>query len=156
MTLRKKSLLVVDASVVRLAGETEHPMSSSCRECLESIRLICHHVALTPPVWEEWKRHMSRFSRKWLRSMAARKKHPETVILARVPLDMRAYPTPAREQIEKDLCLLQAALAADRILVTRDDRLKVALEQRPDGVVLLRSIRWINPVQDGAKAIEGL
>jgi hypothetical protein len=88
--------------------------------------------------------------------MAARRKPLESVVPASVPIDMSMYVHPAREQIEKDVCLLEAALAADRIIVTRDDSLKLALKQRPDGMTLFQSIRWINPVTDGARALEAL
>ena len=49
---RKRRLVVVDASVVGSAGETDHPVSSSCRSCLEEIRLICHRVVLTAALRE--------------------------------------------------------------------------------------------------------
>ena len=156
MSARNTRLLVVDASVVRSAGQTERPVSSSCRNCLEAIRCICHRVAVTPAIREEWNRHMSRFSRKWRRSMAARRKPLKPVAPASLPIDTSAYADPAREQIEKDMPLLEAALAADRIIVTRDESLKLALKRRPDGMTLFRSIRWINPVTDGAEALEAL
>jgi hypothetical protein len=153
---RRTRLLVVDASVARSAGETEHPVSSACRACLEAILLICHRVAVTPAIRDEWDRHMSRFSRKWRRSMAARRKPLETVATAAVPIEVTAYSSPAREQIEKDACLLEAAIAADRIIVTRDDSLRLALSRRPDGTALVQSIKWINPVTDGARSLEAL
>jgi len=156
VTKKISRLLVVDASVVRSAGGTDYPTSSSCRNCLEAIRLICHRVAVTPAIKVEWKRHMSRFSRKWCRSMAARRKPMKPVIPAIVPINVSAYASSEREQIEKDMCLLEAALSADSIIVTRDDSLRAALQQRPDGVALLKSIRWINPVTDGVRAIEAL
>lgn len=156
MTKIRRRLLVVDASVVSSAGETDHPISSSCRDCLSAILNICHKVAATPAILEEWNRHISRFSRKWCRSMSAHRKPLQSVEPATVAIDLSAYTDSAREQIEKDLCLLEAALAADKIIVTRDDSLKRALAQRPDGKALLKSIKWINPVTDGAKAIESL
>jgi len=88
--------------------------------------------------------------------MSAHRKPLQSVEPATVAIDLSAYTDSAREQIEKDLCLLEAALAADKIIVTRDDSLKRALAQRPDGKALLKSIKWINPVTDGAKAIESL
>ena len=51
---------------------------------------------------------------------------------------------------------LGAALAADRIIVTRDDALRRALAERADGTALLQSLKWINPVTDGAEALKGL
>jgi len=149
-------ILVVDASVMRSAGETEHPISSSCRRCLETIRCICHRVAVTPGIRDEYKRHMSRFSRKWQRSMAARRKPLTTVTPATVTIALVAYQEADREAIEKDLCLLEAALAADRVIVTRDDALQNALAKRPDGTALLRSIRWINPVAATTQQLRSL
>jgi len=148
--------LVVDSSVVHSAGETDHPISSSCRNSLQAILDICHKVAVIPAILAEWKRHMSRFARKWLRSMTAHRKAPKAVAPASVRINLSAYTKPAREEIEKDMCLLEAALGADKIILTRDDSLKKALAQRPDGNALLKSIKWVNPVTDGAKALEAL
>lgn len=88
--------------------------------------------------------------------MAARRKHLKTVEPGSVPIDTSKYPDLARRQIEKDVCLLEAALSADKIIVTRDESLKLALKQRPDGTALLQSIRWINPVTDGVEAMKTL
>ena len=156
MKARKSRLLIVDASVVCSAGETAFRTSSSCRACLEAILHICHRVAVTGPILDEWNRHMSRFSRKWRRFMAGKKKPIKTIAPAAVSLDIEAFSGPAREQIEKDLILLAAALAADRIIVTRDDRLKAALMTHGDGAAVLNAIRWVNPVADGPKALHDL
>ena len=88
--------------------------------------------------------------------MAAHRKHLQSVEPANVPINLSAYPESAREEIEKDMCLLEAALGAEKIIVTRDNSLKKALAQRPDGKALLQSITWLNPVADGAKALEAL
>ena len=149
-------LVVVDASVTRAAGETEHPVSSACRSSLEAIRAICHRVALTAPIKEEWRRHTSRFSRKWRRAMAARRKLPTNIITSDVSLRWDLYSDAARTAIEKDMALIEAALAADKVIVTLDDSLRQALGERPDGLALLRAIRWIHPVTDGIAAIRAL
>lgn len=149
-------LLVVDASVVRSAGETEHPMSSSCRNCLEAIRRICHRVAVTPAIREEWNKHMSRFSRKWRRSMAARRKPLQTVTSADIVLDSAGLCEEDQKVIEKDRCLLEAAFSADHVIVTRDDALRSALAKTPQGTQILAAITWINPVSDGVGKLENL
>ena len=151
-------LLVVDASVIGSAGVSEHPMSSSCRNWLQEILRICHRVAVTPAIRDEWKRHMTDFSHKWLCSMHARRKIQQFahVEVESVPIDMAAYSNAAYEEIKKDLCLLEAALAADRIIVTRDEALKAALNEEPDGRALLRTVTWFNPVNDGPEALETL
>ena len=156
MTKIRSRLLVVDASVVRSAGETKHPMSSSCRDCLDAILDICHRVAVTPAILEEWKRHMSWYSRTWRHSMAARGKPLKAVEPVDARINLGAYPESVRDEIAKDMCLLEAAFGAEKIIVTRDDSLKKALAQRSDGKALLKSIKWINPLADGVKALEAL
>jgi len=156
MMSKKARVLVVDASVARSAGETEHPVSSSCRECLLAILRICHRVAGTPEMRDEWNRHMSRFSRKWKRSMAARRKPLQIVPAADISLDSSGLPEGEQSAIEKDRCLLEAAFSADRVIVTRDDTLRELLSKTPQGKQLLGDIRWINPVKDGIAVLENL
>ena len=156
MRARKNRLLVIDASVVQSAGETQHPESSACRETLLAVLRICHRVVLTEAIRDEWKRHMSRFSRKWQLSMTARKKILHDEDPAEVNVDTAGLLDADRDTIEKDLCLVNAALAADRIIVTRDDTLKQALAKTREGARLLRTIKWLNPVTDRAAAIENL
>jgi rRNA-processing protein FCF1 len=156
LTKKKTQLLVVDASVVQSAGETEHPVSSSCRNCLEAIRIICHRVAVTPTIMGEWNRHMSRYSRKWRVSMAARKKPLQPVPDAKIVLDDLGLSEEDQQTIKKDSCLLQAAFSADRIIVTRDNALRLVLSKTPQGERLLQAITWIDPVVDGVAVLENL
>jgi len=148
--------LVVDASVVQAAGETHHPVSSACRNCLEAIRRICHRVVVTPEMRDEWDRHMSNFTRKWRRSMAARRKPLQLVPAADFSMSTEGLSEEDKATIEKDRCLLQAAFAADRIIITRDDALRSALAKMPRNAKLMASITWVNPVTDGVAAVERL
>jgi len=148
--------LVVDASVVHAAGETAHPVSSSCRDCLETIRHVCHRVAVTARMRDEWNRHMSRFSRKWLRSMAARRKPLQSIAGIGVDIRLDGLSTKEREAILKDRCLLEAAAASDHVIVTLDDALRQALAKTRQGARLAASIRWVNPVHDGVGVLKTL
>ena len=159
MTANKRSrLLVVDASVARSAGETEHPVSSCCREALLVIRTICHRIVMTAEVQDEWNRHMSRFARKWLVSMWARKKvYPcEGVQLSDADRACDGLSTAEQDGLRKDLCLLEAACAGDGIVVTRDDALQVIWQKCHDRLGLPKQIRWIHPVTEGPQALEHL
>lgn len=149
-------LLVIDASVVRSAGETEHPVSAACRECLQAVHRICHRVVLTVEMREEWNRHSSRFTRKWRRSMAARRKPIQTVSPTELSLNIKDLSQTDRRAIQKDRCLLEAAYSADRVIVTRDDSLRQVLTRMPQGRQWLETITWINPVSDGVAALERL
>jgi len=149
-------LLVVDACVVRSAGETEHPISSASRKCLQDILHICHRVAITTEIKMEWDRHMSRFSRKWRRSMAARKKPLIAIRPGKITLDLGQFTPSAQKAIEKDRCYLEATIAAEHIIVTRDNALKTALGETKEGTNLIESLQWINPVEDNLSILKEL
>ena len=61
-----------------------------------------------------------------------------------------------RDAIEKDRHLLQAALAADKIIVTLDDKLQRALESTPKTERVKNQITWVHPVRDGAARLREL
>lgn len=149
-------LLVVDTSVIQAAGESEHPVSSACRNCLLAICTICHHVAVTDSMRDEWNSHMSRFSRKWRTSMAARGKPIQIVDPESVYIDVSGLSERERTAVEKDCFLVEAALATDSVVVTRDDEFRRILTKTPQGANILSRIRWINPVNDGVGALEKL
>jgi hypothetical protein len=151
-------LVVVDASVARSAGETEHPMSSSCRETLDSILKICHRVIMTEAIRLEWKRHQSRFTRIWYRSMVARKKIRWTTGTRLDPAEdtLKVLSTSEQENLRKDLCLIEAACDGDGIVVTRDDGIVKIWQKCQDRFGLPQSIRWINPLTADRQLLERL
>jgi len=99
---------------------------------------------------------MSRFARKWLCSMAAHRKPSERVNPADVSVDKKEWSDPDQKVVAKDLCLIEAALSAGRIIVTRDDVFQRTLAKTPKGTRLLKSITWVNPVLDGSGKLENL
>lgn len=148
--MKKKKLLVVDASVARAAGNSEHPVSSACRQILTDILEICHSVALNPELRQEWNHHQSRFTRKWRVSMAARRKPLHDISTAPCVLDLNRFDEKSRAAIEKDRHLLDLALATDREIITLDTALSVALRSQSVGKQLHNQINWINPVTERA------
>lgn len=149
--MTKKKLLVVDASVARAAGNSEHPVSSACRQILTDILEICHSVALNPELRQEWSRHQSRFTRKWRASMAARRKPLNDIGTTPCILDLDRFDENSRAAIEKDLHLLELALATDKEIITLDTALSVALRSQSAGTRLHNQISWIDPVTDRAR-----
>jgi hypothetical protein len=159
MTTSKRSrLLVVDASVAQSAGETEHPVSSCCRDSLLAIRTICHRIVMTAEIQDEWNRHMSRFTRKWLTSMWARKKVQACEGVQLSDVDNACAGLSATEEggLRKDLCLFEAACAGDGIIVTRDEVIQAIWHKCHDRLGVPQPITWINPVVDGVQALERL
>ena len=156
MKTQKSRRLVIDASVVQSAGESEHPVSSACRAYLEAILNICHHAVLTKYICDEWNKHMSNYSRKWRRSMLAHRKSLDDIIPKKINFNTKGLSVADLNAIEKDLFLIEAALSADSIIITRDEDLLRRLAKTSQGLELLNSITWINPVTDGIIKLERL
>lgn len=159
MTADKHSrLLVVDASVAHSAGGTENPMSSCCREALLAILKICHRLVMTEAIREEWRRHASDLATKWLASMYARKKVHwcNAVRLSHVDEACARLSVAEQDGLRKDLLLLEAACAADGIIVTRDDTIQAIWRKCHDRLGVPKPITWINPVPDGIQMLEQL
>jgi hypothetical protein len=152
--MKKKKLLVVDASVARAAGNSEHPISSACRQILTDILEICHSVALNPELRQEWNHHQSRFTRKWRASMAARRKPLHDISTAPCGLDLDRFDEKNRAAIEKDLHLLELALATDKEIITLDTALSIALKSQSSGVRLHDRISWIDPIVDRSRFLQ--
>jgi len=142
---RISRLLVVDSSVVHAAGASEHPVSSATRQFLSWVLDICHRVVVTAEIREEWRRHQSKISRRWLLAKYARKK----VVELRVPIDAefrarmsgRDCSPQQRAAVLKDVHLIEAALQSDRIVVSLAERARVLFQ-----VHELNTIIWVNPV----------
>ncbi len=156
MSKTKSRLLVIDASVARSAGETEHPVSKACRECLMEVLLICHRVAVTEPIFDEWNKHMSRFTRKWRRSMAARRKPLMSISPKTIAIDTGGLSRRQVEALNKDRCLMEAAMIADHVIVTLDNALRDILSKTQHNEKFLNEIKWINPLKDGTTALKVL
>jgi hypothetical protein len=153
--------LVIDASIAMAAGETSmHPTSRNCREFLQSVLSICHRMVLTRPIQEEWNKHQSGFARKWRASMMARKKIAILEISADRSLQKRiagAEPDAAIAAIlEKDLLLVEAALATDHRIASLDDRVRNHLKDSVPILNELASICWVNPEKPDERAVAWL
>ncbi|MBI2320780.1 MAG: hypothetical protein HYU88_01430 [Chloroflexi bacterium] len=148
MTPSGSLILVVDASVARSAGETEDPVSAACRRFLVRAMSICYRLVMTRAIIDEWQRHQSAFSRKWLSAMTAKRK---VVWLKGIPhatsIDAEGIIDPRGRQILiKDLHLLEAALSTDSIVVSRDDTCREVVQNCSPVIPVLRQIVWLNPI----------
>jgi len=147
MASARSRLLVVDASVACAAGETHHASSKSCREALLDIREVCHRIIMTPSLLDEWKRHESRFARKWLRSMfACRKvrnvKHPCFKLAA---TDITCLNDEENESLRKDAHLFEGAFEGDGIIISLDDEAARIWDKCRRHLQLPKEVEWINP-----------
>ena len=152
--------IVVDASIARSAGMTQHPVSRSCREFLESFLKICHRVVMTSEVREEWRKHRSRFSASWLASMTARKKvevcNPNIDPAMADKLKQARLTEKKEVAIQKDARLLEAALATDSAVASLDEEVRSLLRGISRQWGRIRPIVWVNPAKPDDQALSWL
>ena len=152
MASKRSKCLVIDADVARSCGteEATHLVARKCREFLDGVREICHRVVMTSEISTEWRSHASRYARTWRVSMEARKKvirvpvYPDSCL--RAGLEANAPNEAGLAAMLKDLHLLQAAMATDGIVVSRDDNARVLFRNAAGEVRAIRGIVWVNPV----------
>ena len=151
--------LVIDADVARSASESKHPISSTCRKFLEKVLSIGHHVVISEAIQEEWDRHRSGYSLKWLKRMYGKKQvdrneiEPNKDLRERIDMDV----TPKQKEIiAKDVHLIEAAIKTDRLVASQDERARRAFGNASTRVGELRQIVWVNPSRNDEKPIDWL
>ena len=155
--MRRKDykLLVIDADIAQAAGEPrphpdrEDPRPARCRQFLKAVREICHHVVFTSAIGDEWREHRSQFFAEWRTSMDARKKvayisGPENEELREKILSTAATDK-QHDALEKDIHLIEAAVAADQTIMSLDEAARTLFHEASRTVGELRSIAWVNP-----------
>ena len=150
MAKTRSRRLVIDADVARSAGGSEHPTSSACRAFLRTVLEVGNHVVMTQMLLEEWRRHRSRYSAIWLRQMFARKRVYSDVAEPDATLGQRIDDSlfeKERVVAQKDLHLIEAALATDRLVASRDEHAREAFWHASAVVGELKCIVWVNPTR---------
>src|ERR1700687_4213677 len=137
--------LVVDASVASAAGQTMHPTSFRSREFLGEVLRISHRMVMTATLATEWDRHQSLYAARWRAEMRTRN---NVVDIADVRNDEVRRQVTFSITVQKDLHLIEAALATDQIVVSLDDRAQTDL-----CVEATKDVTWVNAVTEGGHAI---
>jgi hypothetical protein len=151
--------LVLDADVVSSATDRKglDPVPERCAAVLEHILDVCHRVVLAGDITEEWHDHQSWYFRTWLSQMFARRKHERPTVEPDEGLRAKILATAGAEQEEealtKDLRLIEAALAADGIIVSRDDAARRLFVRASRRVGEIRRLVWVNPATDPVEAL---
>jgi predicted nucleic acid-binding protein len=152
--------LVIDASIARAAGRTDHPISKACRIFLEGVLNICHHVVLTEEIREEWSRHQSNFTLVWRSSMVARKKVAWHKIaqndVFRTEIQNLDFSEKECAAVLKDAHLVEAALKTDLTVVSLDETARGLLRKAAQNVKPLKQVLWVNPTKDEEHTMEWL
>jgi len=142
--------LVIDASIAAAAGGLgEKPVCKPFRDLLQAILSICHHMVLTPEISDEWRRHQGPFATRWRRYMYGMKKvcasgaAPDPTFRERVR--RAAQSERDAEAMAKDVRLIEAALATDRVVLSRDVEARQLLAAAAEEVPELREVGWVVP-----------
>ncbi|HZT57104.1 MAG TPA: hypothetical protein VFA21_00615 [Pyrinomonadaceae bacterium] len=155
MPAKRARRLVVDASVAGAAGggTATAPTATRCRDFLETLRQETRCCIVLPPkLNDEWERHMTPFASRWLKAMARRGR----VIIDDVPPSNRmrreierAAATKKTEvdALRKDFHLIEAAIAHDRIVVSRDEEVRGLFKAAAASVAAIKKVIWVNPVK---------
>ena len=159
MAKQRPRQLVIDADIVNSASEAKYPISSTCRKFLDTVLDVGHHVVMTNAIREEWHRHMSRYSRRWRRRMWARKRVVKIIGERDETLRGRIDASVSQDQqamVAKDVHLVEAALATDRLITSQDERVRSALRTASNNVGELKRIVWVNPTRSDEAPIDWL
>ncbi len=137
--------LVIDASVSSAAGLAMKPDSRRCREFLQEVLHISHRATMTPLLRAEWNRHQSLFAARWLAEMTSKAK---VEAIADIRNEELRAEVPETVSAQKDLHLVEAALATDKIVISLDDRARTEL-----AVHAAAEVMWVHPVDEGGHLI---
>ena len=162
MLKRKSRKIVIDTCIARSAGgkDAGNEVSKNCRDFLTAVLTICHNAVFTKSILKEWRKHRSRFSNTWLRTMIARKKA--------IIIDIQDNETFIREIKDsslidqhkeaaiKDLILIRAALETDKIIASYDDRARNHYRALSIIIGEFRDVCWVNPVKPEENVIKWL
>lgn len=146
--------LVVDADIARSSGMTDHPVSRNSRESLEFIINNDLKLAMCPELLSEWRKHRSMFAKKWLASMYAKRKVVmiKPISEAKIKVDNSVI-TPKENSIaSKDAHLIDAALFADKVILSNDDNARKVFCKISENYKELKSIRWFNVIKHSTEA----
>lgn len=160
MTKKKRIYLVIDADVAQAAPRRGAPTGprSTCRDFLVRIKEICHGIAVSEAILDEWDRHGSPFFQKWRGWMYRKGKlKPATSAKHTKLLDAAkkaALSVTELAAFEKDVHLVAAALGGDCIVVSLDETMRELVARVAIVDHRLARILWLNPEREHEHCVE--
>lgn len=155
-----KKFLVIDASIACTAGEKSEG-GKKCRDFLDSVLNICNRLVMTEAIQEEWDHHAAPYARRWSAAMKSRGKLKpfEPVQLLTLPgriSELKKAGSRQKQEMQKDVLLLEGAKAADCRIVSIDEKARGYFQRFGEYLPELNGILWINPVKQYDDAVEWL
>jgi len=155
LTVKNPKCLVIDASIARASGGIEafDPIPQMCRDFLQETLKCGHSIIITDGLFREWTKHSSKFAWNWYIQMQRKgkiKRHIGSTEYEELRQAIIQFiEQNAITNVLKDMLLLEAALLADKIVASRDERIKGHFSRAARGIEELRPIVWVNPtIQD--------
>ncbi|EMP1653193.1 MULTISPECIES: hypothetical protein [Acinetobacter calcoaceticus/baumannii complex] len=141
--------LIIDADIMRSAGTSEHPVSSTSRNLLIKIKDEGLVAVYCPTLMQEWKKHRSNYARQWIVAMVSRKK----LALVNVNIEAKLFleslaDSKAKDIALKDAHLVDLAIATDKIIFSNDLNAKDAFSKLLDNRDNFNNIYWLSPKID--------
>ncbi|MDR1924336.1 MAG: hypothetical protein LBQ66_08175, partial [Planctomycetaceae bacterium] len=159
---KKTKTLVVDTSVARAVRKdgTFDLIAVRCRQLLDVILSNDYQIAMSREIeseWKKWRGFHSTFASKWLVEMAKRDRVHDVgdVVddnLRNAILATTKNPS-IRTAMQKDFLLLEAALATDKTILSRDKKSRKYFRQAAVLIDKIREIIWANPDEQEDKII---
>ena len=117
-----------------------------------------YEVVMSEAIQIEWDHHQSTYSRKWRMSMYARKRFFRSDVGRDESLRRRIASLAATQQnaAAKDAHLVEAAIATDRLVSSRDDHARSLFREVSVSVQELKPIIWVNPTRCAESPIRWL
>lgn len=160
MAKNRPRQLVIDADIAHSAGVSTVGASQACSKFLTAVQDHGHLLALTDQLLAEWQRHQSRFATTWLRDMSAADR---VVVLDvtkgetfRSRIAEAAPETSVAAIMLKDCHLIEAARAAERRIISMDERVCGHFRRAAGKVQELRRVCWVNPARADEQPIPWL
>jgi len=163
MPKKKPGRIVIDACIARSAGgkEAKKGHSVPCTNFLSKVLEICYMVIFSRELFDEWKEHQSKFSRRWLVTMFSRKKvnilkdSEDQSLRGRIRSECEIKKR-SWEAVLKDIHLIEAAIITDKIIASIDDRARDHFKIISPGFGELRLIYRINPANTDEDVVSWL
>lgn len=137
---------IIDADIMRSAGTSEHPVSSTSRNLLNEIKQGNGVAVYCPTLMNEWKKHRSTYARQWTIAMISRKR----LIGVKVDTETKLFLESLEDSKIKDIALKDAhlidlAIATDKIIFSNDLNAKNAFSELLDNRDNFNNIYWLSP-----------
>ncbi|WP_328830574.1 hypothetical protein OHT77_24135 [Streptomyces sp. NBC_00252] len=155
--------IVVDASIARSSGTTEHPVSKACRDFLQEMYSVGHKAAFDAVLMAEWRKHQSGYALRWFGLMQSRRR----VVSVKCPTVDREYLAKLINEADnltlneqqaalKDVHLAHCAWVTDGLVSSLDDTVRNIFTAISRNCGKLGGIVWVNPSKAEEVAIDWL